>query len=158
MELLDYVEAAAKDNAAFHLGNADVLARESNTLLNILLAGAGGSLAYLITLLDKGSALWMKAGVASIALYLFLVAALLLLKCLYIRPFFPATNEPKNLMAPEYPLESIRRVELQNRQACIDANRDRNDTVGMWLNRCRALATATPIVFAVVSLAVLVVD
>ncbi len=48
MEILDYAEAAAKDNAAFHIANADALARESNALMNMLLAGAGGALAYLL--------------------------------------------------------------------------------------------------------------
>lgn len=154
MEQLDYVEAAAKENAAFHISNADALARESNMLLNILLGGAAGSLAYVVTLAEKGAALWLKAGVAAISAYLFIVAGILLLKCLRVRPIFPATNEPKNLLPEGFDLDSVRRAELKNRQACIDANRDRNDSVGMWINRCRALATATPIIFTVAALAV----
>lgn len=149
MEIIDYAEAAAKENAAFHIANADALSRESNTLLNMLLAGAAGALAYLVTLTDKGSAIWLKAGMGATATYLFIVAAALLYKCLRIRPIWPPANEPKNLTPDGFDAESIRRSDLKNRQACIDANRDRNDSVGMWLNRCRAMATATPIVFSV---------
>lgn len=149
VEILDYAETAAKENAAFHIANADALARESNALMNMLLAGAAGSLAYLVTLSDKGAAMWLKAGMGAMAAYLFIVAATLLYKCLHIRPIWPPANEPKNLTPDGFDVGSVRRAELKNRQACIDANRDRNDSVGMWLNRCRAMATATPIVFAV---------
>lgn len=154
MEILDYAEAAAKENASFHIANAEALARESNALMNMLLAGAAGALAYLVSLSDKGSALWLKVGMAATAAYLFIVAATLLYKCLRIRPIWPPANEPKHLTPNGFDADSVRRAELTNRQACIDANRDRNDLVGMWLNRCRAMATATPLVFAVAALVV----
>lgn len=154
MEILDYAEAAAKDNAAFHIANADALARESNALMNMLLAGAGGALAYLVTLTDKGAALWLRAGMAVTVAYLVIVAATLLYKCLRIRPIWPPANEPKNLIQDGFEVELVRLAELKNRQTCIDANRDRNDSVGMWLNRCRAMATATPVVFVVAALVV----
>lgn len=152
MEILDYAEASAKENAAFHIANADALARESNTLLNMLLAGAAGALAYIVTLTDKGAAIWLIAGMGATAAYLFIVAATVLYKCWRIRPIWPPANEPKHLSLETldgFDAVSIRRAELKNQQACIDANRDRNDSVGMWLNRCRAMATATPIVFVV---------
>lgn len=149
MEKLDFAEAAAKANADFHLACADVLARESNALLNGMLAGAAGALAYFVMLADKGAATWLRFGIAAAVIYLFVGAALVLWKCLRVRPIYPPTNEPKNLVPEEFDLDSIRRSELKNRQACIDLNRDRNDLVGMWLNRCRAAAVATPLIFLV---------
>jgi hypothetical protein len=153
MEILDYAEASAKENASFHIANADALTRESNVLMNMLLAASAGSLAYFVTLTEKGAVLWLKVGVGATTAYLFAIAATLLYKCLRIRPIWPPANEPKNLILEGCDADSVRRAELKNRQACIDLNRDRNDTVGMWLNRCRAMSTGTPIVFAVAALA-----
>ena len=149
MEIIDFAESEAKANAAFHIANSDALAREGNTLLNLLLAGAGGSVAYLVNLAGKSSLFWQQTGIGAAAVYLFIVAALLLWKCLWVRPIWPPSNEPGNFPLDGYDLDAIRRVEMRNRQTCITANVGRNDAVGMWLNRCRALAAATPIVFAV---------
>jgi hypothetical protein len=148
---LDFFEAEAKENAAFHLANAEALLREGNTFLNLLLAGAGGSLALMVTLAEKSAPTWQTGGVGATSGYLFLLSALLLLKCLWVRPIYPPANEPKNLMQDGFEIEQIRKVEMRNRQACIDANRDRNDEVGLWLNRCRAMAAATPLIFLVVA-------
>jgi hypothetical protein len=70
VEILDFVESAAKENAAFHIANADALAKESNTLLNLLLAGAGGSVAYFVNLVGKGAPLWQQAGIGAASAYL----------------------------------------------------------------------------------------
>ena len=146
---LDFFEAEAQKNADFHLENAEALLREGNTFLNLLLAGAGGLLALMISLAEKTAPLWQTAGTGAASAYLFFLSGLLVFKCLWARPIYPPANEPKNLMQEGFEIEQIRRAELKTRQACIDANRDRNDLVGLWLNKCRAMAAFTPIVFAV---------
>ncbi len=145
---LDWIEAETKANAAFHIASADALCREANALLNILLAGAGASLAYTVNLSEKGAAAWQVVGFASISGFLFFVAALTVWLCLRVRPIMPPANEPAHLNQPGFDVEAIRAVELRNRQACIDMNRQRNDNVGYWLNCCRGLAVCTPIIFA----------
>ena len=147
--LLDFIEAEAKENAAFHLACTETLMREANTFLNLLLAGAGGGLALMVSLAEKSAPLWQSVGTASVSVYLFLLSVFLLFKCLRVRPVYPPANEPKNLMQDGFDLDQIRRVEMKNRQACIDANRDRNDEVGLWLNRLRAMTAGTPIIFLV---------
>lgn len=152
--LLDYIEKEAKENAAFHLSNADSLIKESNALLNLLLAGAGGSLGLMITLAQKSAPHWQTWSVGAVSAYLFLLAGLLLYQCLWIKPLYPPANEPCNLMQEGFDVYQIRRADLQNKQACIDLNRERNDAVGLWLNQCRAMAACVPIVFVVAAWAV----
>lgn len=148
-DLLDYTESEARNNAEFHIACAETLMRESNTLLTLLLGGAGGALALLAALNEKAASLWLQIGVGFASAYLFGVAALLVWKCLYVRPIYPSANEPKNLLMDGFDLVAIRKVELRNKQACIEHNRDRNDSVGKWLNICRGCAALTPLAFSV---------
>lgn len=145
---LDWLESEARANAAFHIASADALCKESNTLLNILLGGAGGSLAYMANLSAKAAANWQIFGFGSTSVFLFIVAGLTVWKCLRVRPIMPPANEPIHLMRDGFDADAIRYSELKNKQACIDLNRARNDDVGFWLNLCRGLAACTPIIFA----------
>lgn len=149
-ELLDYIEGEARTNAAFHLANSDNLTKESNTLLNLLLAGAGGSLAFVAALLQKNTPvpLWQPWAVGATAAYLFALAALVVWKCLWVQDIWPPANEPKSFPLSGYTLDEIRQFDLENKQQCCDNNRIRNERVGTWLNRCRALAVGTPVVTA----------
>ena len=153
MEKLDFIEAEAKANVAFHLACAEALAKESNILLTVLLTGAGASLGYVINLVEKDAPQWLLYGLGAVSVYLFTIAALTTWKCLWARLIYPPANEPKNLCQDDLDADTIRRGELKNRQTCIDMNKDRNEGVGSWLNWCRLLAAATPIVFAAAALA-----
>lgn len=149
-ELLDYIEAEAKANAAFHITNADNLTKESNTLLNLLLAGAGGSLALLVGLVQKSTPvpIWQISAVASAATYLFLISGLVIWRCLWVQNIWPPANEPKNFPLTGHTVEEIRQGDIKNKQTCIALNNARNEAVGLWLNRSRSLAAATPLVTA----------
>jgi hypothetical protein len=147
MNKIEFAENEAKQNATFHIANADALAKESNLLLNIVISGAGGSLVYFINLAEKQTSNWIQIGTACISSYLFITAAIILWKCLLIRPIYPPANEPKNLLHETKTIDEIRLDELTNRQSCIDENRIRNDEVGYWINKCRGMLVATPLIF-----------
>lgn len=150
IETMRWVEGEARVNATFQVGCSDALERQAGALLNLLLAGAGGALAYAVNLAEKNAAVWQQSGMAAISAWLFFVAALLLLRALWSRPIYGPANDPKNLKAAhEMSLEDALGHELENRQFCITSNRSRNDAVGRWLNICRGLASATPLVFLV---------
>lgn len=152
--LIDYIESEAKANAAFHIACSDALAKEANTLLNFLLAGAGGLAAYGVSIVGKVVPVWLPVSVGAASASLFVVAGVTLLKCLLVRPIWPPANEPGNYPTEGFEVDDVRIADLATRQACIDENRVRNDSVGMWLNRCRALAAFSPIVASVIGLAV----
>lgn len=147
-KLLNYVESESRLNMAFHIANADALSKESNTFLNLLLGASGGLLAFLVSLAGKvpNAPEWQLAGVSVATVYLFHIAGLLLWKCLWVRDIWPPANEPRNYPLHGFGLDEIRIAELVNRQACIAYNVERNESVGKWLNRCRGLAAAVPIV------------
>lgn len=149
-ELLDYIEGEAKSNAAFHITNADNLTKESNTLLNLLLAGAGGALALAGGLLQKAAPvpIWQIAAVGAAATYLFGLAWLVVNRCLRVQDIWPPANEPANYPLTGFSVDEVRQGDLINRQKCSDLNRIRNEDVGVWLNRSRTLAAATPVVTA----------
>lgn len=150
MEKLDWIEDHAKANAAFQIGCAGAMERQASALLNLLLAGAGGALAYAVNLVEKGAPPWLQAGMTATALWLFAVAGAVLLGVLWSRPIYGPGNDPRNLLlAKEIDTGEARYFELENRQTCIDANRARNDSVGRQLNRCRAAAAVTPLAFAI---------
>ncbi|MHB0926908.1 MAG: hypothetical protein ACYC1F_10430 [Gallionellaceae bacterium] len=150
-ERLKWMEDEARANAIFHVDSAAVLVKEANTTLNLLLAGAGGALAYMVALVQQGGVRWAAVGMAAVSVYLFALAALLIFKCLRIQPIWPTSNEPQNLNQPEMDFEQLRNADLESKQRCIERNRERNDRVGMWLNRCRAWVTITPVVFVLAS-------
>jgi hypothetical protein len=147
MEKLDFIEAEAKANVAFHLACADALEKQANIFLTVLLAGAGASFGYLINLTEKAAPKWLLWGLGAASLYLFAMAALTTWKCLRARAIYPPANEPQNLIHDDFDTDTIRRIELKNRQKCIDLNRIRNDQIGFWLNQCRLLTAFTPLVF-----------
>ena len=153
MEKLDFIESEAKANAAFHVACCESLAREANTFLTLILTGAGATFWYALNLSAEESYDWQLYGISAVSLYLFIVAALTTGKCLWAREIYPPSNEPTNLNQANHDLDVIRLAELKNRQRCIDFNRERNDEVGLWLNRCRLMASAAPFIFLISALA-----
>lgn len=151
-ESVRWVEENARAVSAFQERVIDALERQASAFLNVLLAGAGGSLAYAVNLVEKQAAAWQQAGMAGVSLWLFAIAALVLWRAMWSRPVWPPANDPGNLTsAYEMDLTSARVRQLKNQQAAITANRERNEEVGRWLNCCRLLVAATPVIFAAAS-------
>lgn len=154
-ELLDFIETEARSNAAFHITNADSLQKESNTLLNLLLAGAGGALALATGLLQKTGPVpaWEVWGATAASIYLFILSGLVVWRCLWVQAIWPPANEPKNFPLTGFSVDDLREADLKNKQTCCDHNRARNEKIGNWLNKCRALSAATPLVIALAAVA-----
>lgn len=149
-ESVKWVAEAARAVAAFQVQCADAMERQGATFLNLLLAGAGGALAYAVNLGEKGAALWQQWGMWGAAAWLFAVAGVLLSRVLWTRPIYGPANDPNNLVrAYHMEMTAVLVVDLRQRQKAIEANRARNEAVGRWLNICQALAAATPLVFGV---------
>jgi len=156
-ELLDWVEKNALENLRARLQNAEVLARESAAALTLALAGVGGGLAYGIKALEGGSpapwavALWVTVG------WLALCASLVLVRCIQSRDLELPTNSPRNLWQPTFDVDALREVELEKIQGRIDRTAERNRQVACWLDRCRLMMVATPVVYLAAFLCAVVV-
>ncbi len=75
---------------------------------------------------------WLPVGAVGCAFWFFCLSglsALLVWKCLMMRPIPSIYNEPKNLSQPGFELESLKEAELKNFQLRIDQAAARNHQV-----------------------------
>lgn len=156
-ESVKWVEEQARLVSAFQERVVDALEKQAAAFLNLVLAGAGGSLAYAVNLAEKHASAWQQAGMAAVSVWLFVIAALVLWRAMWSREIYGPGNDPGNLVTA-YELETTkaRILQLKNHQMAIDADRKRNDAVGRALNQCRVMAAMTPLVFVIFAIAVLV--
>lgn len=85
MTYLDWVETAAFGNLKDRLDTGDLLLAQANTLLQLLLVGIGGALAYAMRLAEPGVAGAAAWGTAAVAAWLMGVAAVLTVRCIATR-------------------------------------------------------------------------
>lgn len=153
-EVLDYAEKAGLENLKFRLQNAETLAKESNGILTILLAGIGGAMALATKGFEQAHPLpsAITVGAVGLAVWLMVAAAVLVVFCMLSMDLPAPTNEPLNLYQPDFALEQIRVVELRNLDLRIKQATARNHRVAAWLDRVRLLAILSPLAFALISL------
>lgn len=149
-ELLDWVEKAGQENIKFRIANAEALAKEAAVMLTILLAGIGGAMTIASKYYEVGKT-WTEIayGAASVAVWLMLLAGVLLQWCIKTKPLAAPSNEPKNIFQPAFSLEAIRQVEIQNLQARIEDITERNRASATWLDRVRYAAICSPLIFVI---------
>lgn len=144
--LVEYVEAEAKLLMKSQSENRVILERSRDTLMNILLAGAGGSLALAVSLFDKASESWLFYGVLLISIYLFGMGVLLVLGKSRTKSFLPMGNQPDYLYRSEYKdmdIIDFKELYLGTMQQVINENRENNADFSRWLNVIRLMAAAT---------------
>jgi len=148
---LDWIEKHGIENLKGRIGTADILAKEAATTLTVLLAGAGGALAYAAKLLDEGASRGTVAA-STAAVWLTFLAMLLVFRCLKIDAIPTVYNQPGQLMGRHTAgrsLETWREAELKNIEARIEDARIRNDKMASRLNIVRMLAALTPVLSGV---------
>ena len=146
--IIDWVEKAALENIRFHLKNADDIAKEATTTLTIFLAGLAAALAHGVKGLEKEVLTSTTYASLILSVYIAVLAAMLIYKCMRIAPIPAPTNEPKNLYQKNMALDEIKEEELENLQIRINQAVERNDFAGSWLNRMRIAATLSPFIWA----------
>ncbi len=70
-----------------------------------------------------------------------------------ISPIPQIYNEPRNLDAPDLSFNELREAEILGLQGRIDEAAKRNSDLSKKMNNIRRLAVASPLVFAIFSLA-----
>jgi hypothetical protein len=150
---LDWAEKAAMEHLKGRLATGDVLLTQANQLLNLLLAGMAGALAWGARVFtpQAGSLEW---GAAAVSAYLAIVAAALTHHCISTRPTQAQYNEPRNIYKPELnlDLDVARKHELDNVQERIDLTIERNRNVAKKLDQARYATALTPLVFVLAAL------
>lgn len=152
---LEWMETAGIENLKGRIATTDALAKESVNTLTVLLAGAGGSWAYALKILDEGATRGAVAACAAGA-WLTLLAMALVAACLIIRSIPAVYNQPGNLLRRQQSGESYtqwRIGELRNIDVRIKRATARNNLTATRLNWIRILAIATPLLAGMAVLA-----
>lgn len=150
---MDYIEKVYEQgvsNAQFHLDNGEVLSRESNASLSIIMTAGLGALGYVAHLIESNASLALTLALVATSFHLFIIAGLMVRKCLSAEDVMPVHNEAQNLIHPECTWNEVLKVEVKNLQARTEFNRLRNRDVGKWLNGLRMAAFLSPVTFALV--------
>lgn len=150
--LVDYANVEAKVNSDFQIDCINSLEKASNTLLLVLLSGAGGALGLFASIRNDDAPLWLQGGMLFSSVYLFVIAAVLVLKCMQASDIRPPANDPKNLYNNKtVAMNSMVLMKdiLESKQRCIQWNRDLANIKGKWLNIVSILATLTPAIFGI---------
>lgn len=149
MELIDWLENAAISNLRSKHENAELITREANITLTVILSAIGVTIAYFASQWsnDKGIAIVTLI----VSAYLIICALFLVNKCLSFEDFPAIYNEYKNLNQPSIEFEKLRHLELDNIQKrCEEADRVILER-SIWLNKIRIGIALSP-VFAVLIL------
>jgi hypothetical protein len=152
LEVIDYAEKAGLENLRFRLQVTEALLKDATSTLTFLIAGIGGSLAYAASGFDKANLSALAVGAAVLSLWLMVISALLVIRCMGSQELQTPTNEPLNLFKPEYAILEIREVELRNIHERIQRTRKRNEKMATSLDAVRLLAIASPVVFGLSAL------
>lgn len=137
---LDYAEKSGIENLKERTQNGDLIRREANTLLALLLSGGGAALYFAA---KQGP---LSTVALAVSIWLFFVALVLTLKCLMFANYPAVWNEPRNLNHQSYELDAIRAFELENLQQRIEQATALNYTKSDWLNICIIAGCATPVI------------
>jgi len=145
---LDWIEKAATENLRAHLATSELLLNQANQLLNILLAGMAGAMAYGVKIFES-DATPLAYGVATLAAWLAVGSVVVVAKCITTRETQMLFNEPQNLLlGASVRISELKRLELLNMQTRIDHTKIRNRLVAKWLDRCRYSAALSPLAFS----------
>ncbi|MGY1490749.1 hypothetical protein ACW4YW_15185 [Methylobacillus pratensis] len=143
--MFDWIESHAINNLKGRAENARLIAKEAQFTVNMLMAGGGASLGFTAVRMGTDSAEVLAAAMA-VSIYMFSIAAYLLLRCLKFEDFPAVYNEPDNLILPGWPHDAIRDGELLRLQASIKLAVKINLGKSNRLNRAQVAITLTPLI------------
>lgn len=138
--VLEWAEKAGIENLKDHVNNGDLIHKEANTLLTLLLSGASAALYFGMQHSE------IKIAAIAISFWLFGIAAILTFKCLMFGAYPSVWNEPKNLNQKGYELDKLRQYELENLQERIGDAKALNIIKSQRLNNCILATCSTPVV------------
>lgn len=152
-EILKWIEPQALESLKSRFQTAEILAREAQTTLTVLLAAIGGSAAYAAKILEDDPASSIEKAAAATCIYMIILALVLVYKCMMFRSYPAAYQDPINLMQPNHTLHQLREAELKNIHDRITEAASINASRANSLNRIRFATALSPLIFAAIGLA-----
>ena len=146
---LEWVEKQGIDSLKARFATAELIAKETQTTLTVLLAAIGGSAAYAAKLFDVGPSGPAEIAAAVVCIYLIVLTVVLVAACMTFKSYPALHQDPENLMHPEHSIDAIREEEIKNIGKRIADATSINALRAKWLNGLRIAAALSPFLFAI---------
>lgn len=151
-KVLEWIEKQAQESIKARFVTCELISKEAQTTLTVVLAGIGGTAAYAVKIFEPGQASSLTIAVAVMCAYFVVVALILVLSCMMFQSYPAQYQDPQNLMQPSYSLDELREAELRNIDERIAEAKVINDTRAGRLNKVRVAIAISLIFFLVVFL------
>ena len=148
-KVLEWIEKQGQESLKARFATADNISKEAQTTLTVLLAGVGGSATYAVRIAEPGGAGPVVVAFAAACVYLIALSILLVWECMMFESYPALSQDPANLMQPEFGLDALREVELENLSKRILDATAINNRRAKRLNALRIAAALTPVGFAI---------
>ena len=149
---LEWIERQAIESLKARFATADLIAKESQTTLTVILAAAGGSAAYAAKLFQSGKLGPVEAAAGTICAYYVCLAIALVISCMMFKSYPALYQDPENLMQLNFSIDQLREEEIKNIGERITEAAEINRKRARNLNAIRLLAAFSPILFALAAL------
>jgi hypothetical protein len=151
---LEWIERQGMESLKARFATAELIAKEAQTTLTVLLAAVGGSAAYAAKLFGPPPHGALEVASAIVCLYLIVLAVSLVFSCMMFQDYPALYQNPANLKHPDYSLDEIRAAELDNIEARILEATVINRRRASRLNSIRVALAVSPFLFAAVAAAI----
>ncbi len=148
-ERLKWAEEQGLKNLQEKFTTADNMSKEAQTTLTYVLAGMGGTFAYILQELDKPANV-LLLGSIFLCVYFFVLGLYLAWKVFFISDYPSPYQEAQNLLdRPDLSLDEIRCGEIMNMKDRLDESKNWIKGKAMAINRVRLALVLSPLVFLV---------
>lgn len=150
---------AGLENIRFRVESHQILKRESNSTLSLMLGGSLAALGYFAHLMETDGSYMMSGAILFTSGWLLYLCGLTIRKCLGTDEVHVPTNTPKNLSAGKAQTwDDKLKPELENLQNRIQDYVELNRNLGNELNEIRKKVLFSPLAFLFGAAAGLAID
>lgn len=148
---LEWVEKQGQESLKSRFATAELIAKEAQTTLTVILAGVGGSAAYAAKIFAPVASGPIEVAAVGVCIYLISLAVILVLTCMMFQEYPALHQNPENLWHPSYSTNDIREAEVKNICVRIKEAAAINEKRAAHLNKLRVFTALSPFVFAVIA-------
>lgn len=145
---LEWIEKQGQESLKARFATAEIVAKETQTTLTVLLAGIGGSAAYAAKIFETGPSGPIEIAAAVVCVYFIVLSVILVVVCMMFRSYPALYQNPENLMHAAYSIDEIREEEVKNLGARIKEAAEINGKRAKHLNILRIAIALSPFLFA----------
>ena len=148
---LEWVEKQGQESLKSRFATAELIAKEAQTTLTVILAGVGGSAAFAAKIFAPVASGPIEVAAVGVCIYLTSLAVILVLTCMMFQEYPALHQNPENLLHPFHSIDEIREEEVKNIGIRIKEAAAINAKRAAHLNKLRVFTALSPFVFAAIA-------